>query len=97
MDKILNLFRIKDLRNKILIVFGLLVVFRVLAAIPLPNVDAEALKAVFSGNQFLGLLNLLSGGGLSNLSVAMLGVGPYITATIIMQLLTMIFFICFME
>jgi preprotein translocase subunit SecY len=91
MDKILNLFRIKDLRNKILIVFGLLVVFRIFAAVPLPGVDAEALQAVFSGNQLLGFLNLLSGGGLSNLSIAMLGVGPYITATIIMQLLTMIF------
>ena len=91
MDKILNLFRIRDLRNKILIVFGLLVVFRILAAIPLPNIDTEALRSVFSGNQLLGFLNLLSGGGLSNLSIAMLGVGPYITATIIMQLLTMIF------
>ncbi|HEY4523649.1 MAG TPA: preprotein translocase subunit SecY [Candidatus Paceibacterota bacterium] len=91
MDKILNLFRIKDLRNKILIVLGLLVVFRIFAAIPLPNVDPEQLRALFSGNQLLGFLNLLSGGGLSNLSIAMLGVGPYITATIIMQLLTMIF------
>src|SRR3989338_182852 len=91
MDKILNLFRIRDLRNKILIVFGLLVVFRILAAIPLPNIDTEALRAVFAGNQLLGFLNLLSGGGLANLSIAMLGVGPYITATIIMQLLTMIF------
>lgn len=91
MDKILNLFRIKDLRRKILIVLGLLVVFRIFTAIPLPNVDPEQLRALFSGNQLLGFLNLLSGGGLSNLSIAMLGVGPYITATIIMQLLTMIF------
>jgi len=91
MNKILNLFFIKDLRNKVLIVLGLLVVFRIFAAVPIPGIDAEQLKNLFAGNQLLSFLNLFSGGGLSNLSIAMLGVGPYITATIIMQLLTMIF------
>ena len=91
MNKILNLFFIKDLRDKVLIVLGLLVAFRIFAAVPIPGIDAEQLKNLFAGNQLLSFLNLFSGGGLSNLSIAMLGVGPYITATIIMQLLTMIF------
>ena len=68
-----------------------LVVFRLLAAIPIPGVDAESLRTFFEGNQLFGFLNIFSGGALSNLSIMMLGVSPYITATIIMQLLTMIF------
>lgn len=89
-EKIAQIFKIKQLRNKILFVVGLLVVFRIAAAIPLPGVDTNQLKQLFEGNQFLGLLNIFSGGGLSNISIALLGVGPYITASIIMQLLTMI-------
>ncbi|MFM2374042.1 MAG: hypothetical protein RLZZ234_37 [Candidatus Parcubacteria bacterium] len=76
------------LRNRVLFVLGALIVFRALAVIPIPGVDAAMLAQFFSQNQFLGLLNLFSGGGLSNLSIVMLGVGPYITASIIMQLLT---------
>lgn len=91
MNKIVQIFRIPDLRKKILIVLGLLVAFRLLAAIPIPGVDAARLQQFFGSNQLLGFLNLFSGGGLVNLSVAMLGVGPYITSTIIMQLLTIIF------
>ncbi len=91
MNRFLQIFRIKDLRNKVLIVAGLLVAFRLLAALPIPEVNPERLQAFFNSNQLFGFLNLLSGGGLENLSVAMLGVGPYITATIIMQLLTIIF------
>src|SRR5665213_490992 len=79
----------KSLRNRLLFVVGALAVFRVLAAIPIPGVDAAQLQAFFSNNQFFGLLNLFSGGGLSSLSIVMLGVAPYITASIIMQLLTM--------
>lgn len=86
-----NLFKIPDLRKKIFIILGWLVVFRLLAAIPIPDVDLARLQNFFAGNQLFGFLNIFSGGGLSNLSIAMLGVGPYITATIIMQLLTMIF------
>ncbi len=91
MDRLLNLFRVPELRKKVFTVLGLLLVFRVFAAIPVPGIDTEALKRLFDTNQLLSFLNLFSGGGLSNLSIAMLGVGPYITSTIIMQLLTMIF------
>jgi len=91
MNKFLQIFRIPDLRRKILIVLGLLVAFRVLTSIPIPGIDAEQLREFFASSQLFGFLNIFSGGGLSNLSVAMLGVGPYITATIIMQLLTIIF------
>lgn len=68
----------------------LLVVFRLAANIPIPGVDQERLKLFFEGNQFFGLLNLFSGQGLSSISIVMLGVGPYITSSIIMQLMTMI-------
>src|SRR3989344_3080283 len=91
MNRFIQIFRVKDLRFKIFVVLGLLVAFRLLAAVPVPGVDLERLREFFSSNQLFGFINLFSGGGLSNLSVAMLGVGPYITATIIMQLLTIIF------
>ena len=77
------------LRKRLLFVAGALIIFRFLSAIPIPGIDATRLAAFFSGNQFFGLLDIFSGGGLSHLSVVMLGVGPYITASIIMQLLTM--------
>ncbi len=77
------------LRKRIFVTIALLAVFRLLASIPIPGVDEAALARFFGGNQFFGLLNIFSGGGLSNLSIVMLGVGPYITASIIMQLLTM--------
>jgi preprotein translocase subunit SecY len=91
MNRFLQIFRVPDLRKKIFIVVGLLVTYRLLAAIPIPGVDPVRLRAFFESSQLFGFLNIFSGGGLSNLSVAMLGVGPYITATIIMQLLTIIF------
>jgi preprotein translocase subunit SecY len=78
-----------NLRTRVLFILGAFALFRVLAAIPVPGIDQVALQQFFSGNQFFGLLNLFSGGGLSGLSIVMLGVGPYITASIIMQLLTM--------
>ncbi len=78
------------LRNRILFVLGALLVFRALAVIPIPGIDTYQLEQFFANNQFLGLLNVFSGGGLSNLSIVMLGVGPYITASIIMQLLTVL-------
>lgn len=68
-----------------------LILFRLGAAVPIPGVDQLQLERLFSGNQFLGLLNIFSGGGLSNLSIVMLGVGPFITGSIIMQLLTIMF------
>jgi preprotein translocase subunit SecY len=76
------------LRRRILFVLISLVLFRALAAIPIPGVDQNLLAAFFANNQFLGLFNVFSGGGLSNLSIVMLGVAPYITASIIMQVLT---------
>ena len=88
--KLTYIFRVPELRKKILIVFGLLLVFRAAAVIPLPGIPRESLAALFGGNQLFGLLDIFSGGGLSNLSVMMLGIGPYITASIVMQLLTMI-------
>lgn len=78
------------LRNRILFVLGALILFRLLAAIPIPSVDPIALQQLLANNQFLGLLNIFSGGGFSNLSIVMLGVGPYITASIVMQLLTVL-------
>ncbi|PIT92295.1 MAG: preprotein translocase subunit SecY [Candidatus Harrisonbacteria bacterium CG10_big_fil_rev_8_21_14_0_10_42_17] len=90
-NRIIQVFRIPELRKKILIVLGLLVVFRVLASIPIPGVNIDRLSALLEGNQLLGFLNIFSGGGLSNLSLIMLGLSPYITSTIIMQLLTLIF------
>lgn len=91
MNRFLQVFKIPDLRNKILWILCGLVAFRILAAIPIPGIDAGRLNAFLSSNQLFGFFNLFSGGGLSNLSIVMLGVGPYITATIILQLLTMIF------
>ena len=86
-----QIFRIPDLRQKIFIVGGLLVASRLLASIPIPDIDISQLKNFLESSQLLGFLNLLSGSTLENFSIAMLGVGPYITSTIIMQLLTMIF------
>lgn len=63
-------------------------VFRLFAAIPIPGVDTLKLQALFAGNDFLNLFNIFSGGGFSNLSIVMIGVSPYITASIIMQLST---------
>ncbi len=85
-----HIFRIKELRKKIFMVLGLLIVFRITAAVPVPGVPRESLEALFAGNQLFSLLDIFSGGGLSNLSIVMLGVGPYITASIVMQLMTMI-------
>jgi preprotein translocase subunit SecY len=79
-----------DLRKKVLFIVGLLVVYRLAANIPLPGVNALQLKELFDGNQLLSMLNVFSGGGLSNISIVLLGVGPYITASIIMQLMTTI-------
>lgn len=89
-EKFLQLWRIRDIRIKILYVLGMLVVFRIAAHIPIPGVNVENLQAFFNSNRILGLLNIFSGGALENFSVVMLGLGPYITASIIFQLLVMI-------
>jgi preprotein translocase subunit SecY len=80
-------FRLPDLRRRILITFGLLVAFRFIAHIPLPNVDPTSLKEIFGENALLGMLDMFSGGALRNFSVAAMGVYPYITSTIIIQLM----------
>ena len=89
-QKFLKIFKDKDLRNNILFVLALLAVFRVAAHIPIPGIDAEALKRFFSSNQIFGLVNVFSGGAMSNFSIVALGVAPYITSSIIFQLLNMI-------
>ncbi|MGQ9766519.1 MAG: preprotein translocase subunit SecY [Anaerolineae bacterium] len=87
LEAVRNAFRLPDLRRKLLITLGILVVYRLAAHIPVPGVNREALTTIFDQNQLLGLLNLLSGGALSNFSVMAMGVYPYITASIIIQLL----------
>ncbi len=89
--KLKILFTDKSIRKRIIFVLAMFFVFRFLAAIPIPGVDQTRLASFLAGNQFFGILNIFSGGGLSHLSIVMLGVGPYITASIIMQLLTMMF------
>ena len=90
-DKLKSAWQVKEVRNGLLFVFAMLVIFRVTANIPLPGIDLVALKRFFDANQVLGLLNLFSGGTIRNFSVVALGVAPYITASIIFQLLGMIF------
>jgi preprotein translocase subunit SecY len=85
---VINAFKIPDLRAKILFTLAMLVVFRFVASIPIPGVDREGLRAFIENNQLLGMLNLFSGSGLTNFSIVALGVYPYITASIIMQLMT---------
>jgi preprotein translocase subunit SecY len=88
LQAVINAFKIPDLRNKILFTLGILIVFRFVAHIPVPGVDQVALRNLFENNALLGMLNLFSGSALENFSVAAMGVYPYITASIIMQLLT---------
>jgi preprotein translocase subunit SecY len=87
-NKIKAIFTDETLRNRVLFVLGALIVFRLLSAIPIPGVNSIKLQNFIANNQFVGVLNIFSGGGLSTLSIVMLGVGPYITSSIIMQLLT---------
>jgi preprotein translocase subunit SecY len=93
--KIFNIFKklflYQDLRKRALTVILLLLFTRFLANIPLPDVDLEKFKTLFEANQFLGFINIFSGGALSNFSIALLGLGPYITAVIILQLLTFVY------
>ncbi|MCL5784273.1 MAG: preprotein translocase subunit SecY [Patescibacteria group bacterium] len=88
---LINSFKIPELRRKILITAIIIVVYRIAAHIPVGGVNLAALQALFQGNQFLGLLDIFSGGTLVNFSIISLGLNPYINASIIMQLLTMVF------
>jgi preprotein translocase subunit SecY len=87
-ESLLNAFRAPDIRRRILYVLALLIVFRLLASVPIPGVDKAQLQVFVSGSALAGLLDLFSGGGLSHFSVVALGMNPYINASIIMQLMT---------
>ncbi|MCM8750560.1 preprotein translocase subunit SecY [Thermomicrobiaceae bacterium CFH 74404] len=88
LQAVINAFKIPDLRQKMLFTLGILAIFRFVATIPVPGVDQEALRQLLESNQLLGILNLFSGSTLTNFSIVAMGVYPYITASIIMQLLT---------
>ncbi|MBI2404870.1 preprotein translocase subunit SecY, partial [Candidatus Gottesmanbacteria bacterium] len=88
---IFNSWKTPELRKKILITALLFVIFRVFAHVPMPGVDTTKLAALFAQNQFLGLLDIFSGGTLVNFSVLALGLNPYINASIILQLLQIVF------
>ncbi len=90
MNTLLRIWKVKEVRNSILFIVAMLILFRITAHIPVPGVDASVLKDIFGDNQFFGLLNIFSGGTLESFSVVAMGVMPYITASIIFQLLGMI-------
>lgn len=90
MDRLMAIWKSKDLRQSIIFVLVMLVFFRLAAHIPVPGVDPVALRNFFSSNEIFGLMNIFSGGGMENFSIVMMGVGPYITSSIIFQLLGMI-------
>jgi len=90
-QKVVQIFKIADLRKKILFILLIFVIFRLMANIPIPGIKAENLEQFFAKFKMMGMLSVLTGGALSNFSIIMLGLGPYITAVIILQLLTMIF------
>ncbi len=89
-DKLKQIWDDREIRNSLLFVFAMMVIFRVAANIPLPGINLAALSQFLEANQVLGLINLFSGGTIRNFSVVALGVAPYITASIILQLLGMI-------
>lgn len=95
MNLFLNIFKnsVKDreIRKKILIILFLFLIFRLFAHIPVAGVNIAQLKSLFAQNQFLGILDIFSGGTLSNFSVLALGLNPYIYASIVIQLLTIVF------
>ena len=90
-DKLIQSWKIPEVRNGLLFVLAMMVLFRVTAHIPLPGVDVVALRNFFASNQVLGLLSLFSGGTLESFSVVAMGIAPYITASIVFQLMGMIF------
>jgi preprotein translocase subunit SecY len=91
LNKLIQIFKIKDLRKKILFVLLVFAIYRLMANIPMPGVNADNLVSFMARFKILGFASVLTGGALSNFSIIMLGIGPYITSVIILQLLTMIF------
>src|SRR5499427_11037505 len=90
LEAVYNALRLPELRNKILFTGGMLVIFRLFANVTIPNVNTAALSHLFNSQALLGLLDLFSGGGLARFSIVAMGVNPYINASIIMQLMTVI-------
>src|SRR6059058_3640665 len=90
LEALINAIRLPELRNKILFTGGILVVFRLFSNVTIPLASQGALANLFNNQALLGLLDLFSGGGLSRFSVVAMGLNPYINATIIMQLMTVI-------
>jgi preprotein translocase subunit SecY len=90
MNMLVRIWKAKEVRNSIFFIIAMLVIFRITAHIPVPGVDASALQNIFNGNQFFGLLNIFSGGTLESFSIVAMGVMPYITSSIVFQLLGMI-------
>jgi preprotein translocase subunit SecY len=89
-DKFIQMWKVKDLRNSVLFVLAMLVIFRLAAHIPIPGVDTTDLKIFFENNPVLSFVNVFAGGGMENFSIIMMGIAPYITSSIIFQLLAMI-------
>lgn len=89
-DKFIQMWKVKELRNSVLFVLAMLVIFRLAAHIPIPGVDTTDLKIFFESNPVLSFVNVFAGGGMENFSIIMMGIAPYITSSIIFQLLAMI-------
>ncbi len=90
MSLFINIFKVKEIRDKVLYTLGIIIIYRLGTHIPIPGVDINQISSMFSNNNVLGFVNLFSGGALSRFSVLALGILPYINASIIMQLLTII-------
>ena len=90
LEAVINAFRLPELRNKLLFTGALLVIYRLFSNVTIPGPNAAALQQLFSSQPLLGLLDLFSGGGLSTFSIVGLAVNPYINASIIMQLMTVV-------
>jgi preprotein translocase subunit SecY len=91
LTNLFQVFKIEDLRKKILFILAIFAIFRFLAHIPIPGIKPQELQAFFETFRMLGILNIFAGGALERVSIVMLGMGPYITAVVILQLLTMVF------
>ena len=89
-EKITQIFKIEELRNKIYFILGIFLVFRVMSNIPMPGINPDRMQEFFQELGMLRFASALTGGALDRFSIVMLGLGPYITAVIIMQLMTMI-------
>ena len=90
MDDVVSMFQASGLKAKLIFTFAMIAVFRLGVALPLFGIDNEAFSRIAQGNNIIGFIDLFSGGALANVSILALGIGPYITASIIMQLLTVI-------